>query len=237
MNPNTTFDEEIKKSLEYLENAHKGESYYEDLKAVLSVAIKDTRNLPSLRLSGENISVKEFTKRFAEKYISAYNNRPSIRIAKPSGTYPDPIQEIILKTKFEKYSDEEIKKIVFGHSFLMSVENIIGDLLEEYLSIKLKPKGWFCCWGSTIDAVDFCKINGELLQVKNSDNSENSSSSRVRNGTQIEKWFRRFSRKENTFNWEVLITKTGINEMGEEDFRNFVQKTIKNNPDLVYLRK
>ena len=237
MDPQITFDENLEKSLEYLEKLHSEEEYYNDLKVVLSVAIKDARNLPTFKpLGKEGVSVREYTKRYADRYIKAYNNRTSVRKANPSGTFPDPIQEIVLKSKFESSTDDEIDKIVYGHSFLMSVENVIGDLLEEYLCEKLKSLGWFCCWGSSIDAVDFCKATGELLQIKNSDNSENSSSSRVRNGTEIEKWYRRFSKKENTFNWDALKTKTGAIDSSEEDFRGFVIATLKSNPELIYVK-
>ncbi|MCT4180289.1 SinI family restriction endonuclease [Elizabethkingia anophelis] len=231
-----TFNEDIKKSLSYLE-VYKDEECYDDLKAVLSVAIKDVRNLPSLRMKGE-VSVEDYTKKYAEKYIQAYNNRPSLRKGKPAATYPDPVQKMVLdKGSFKKLSADKVDDVIKGHSFLMSLENIIGDLLEEYLSEKLKPLGWYCCWGSSIDAVDFCKINGELLQVKNSDNSENSSSSRVRNGTEIKKWYRRFSKKENFFNWEALISLTGAKDVNERDFRKFITDTLDKNPDLIFREK
>ncbi|MFR4236189.1 MAG: SinI family restriction endonuclease, partial [Alistipes onderdonkii] len=110
------------------------------------------------------------------------------------------------------------------HSLLMTIENNIGELLEEYLAVKLSPLGWYCCWGSTIDAVDFCKADGSLLQIKTSDNSENSSSSRVRQGTPIEKWFRRFSRRPGVYNWESLNGYwDGLDRV--VSFRAFAEKT------------
>lgn len=108
-------------------------------------------------------------------------------------------------------------------------------MLEEYLALKLAEAGWYCCWGSCIDAVDFCQDKGRLLQVKNSDNSENSSSSRVRNGTTIEKWYRRKSRLYNTFNWSKLVAMTGVKTLSEHDFRQFVENTIKANPSCIYI--
>ena len=51
---------------------------------------------------------------------------------------------------------------------MMTIEGMVGNLLEEYLATILHPYGWYCCWGSTIDAVDFCKEDGSLLQVKTS---------------------------------------------------------------------
>jgi transcriptional regulator with XRE-family HTH domain len=61
---------------------------------------------------------------------------------------------------------------------------------EEYLAEKLLPYGWYCCWGETMKSVDFCTQNGDLLQVKNRSNSENSSSNKIRQGTAIIKWHR-----------------------------------------------
>ncbi|WP_289659370.1 SinI family restriction endonuclease [Flavobacterium panacagri] len=131
-------------------------------------------------------------------------------------------------------SEAELKKIMKGHRLLMSIETIVGDLLEEYLSIKLYDYNWVCCWGSSIDAVDFCNSKGELLQIKNSDNSENSSSSKVRNGTEIKKWSRRKSTQNNTFYWEKLIDLTGAKDISEEDFQSFVGSIIDKNCDCIY---
>ena len=103
--------------------------------------------------------------------------------------------KIILLERLPELTQELANQVEGGHSLMMTIENLVGDLLEEYLSVKLKENGWCCCWGSTIDAVDFCKADGSLIQIKNSDNSENSSSSRVRAGTTIEKWYRRKSTK------------------------------------------
>lgn len=236
MDANCTFDENLENSLEYLSEICGAEQYYDDLRVVLSVAIKDVRNLPKLGFSGTNISVRAYTQKYKEKYVNAYNRRPSVKTANPPGTYPDPIQAAILAATSTELTPEDIDNIVKGHSFLMSVENVIGDLLEEYLCDKLKPLGWFCCWGSTIDAVDFCKLEGDLLQVKNSDNSENSSSSRVRNGTEIKKWFRRFSTRENSFNWETLKIMTGARDIDEDDFRRFILNVFERNPNVVYVR-
>ena len=110
---------------------------------------------------------------------------------------------------------------------------------EEYLATILHPYGWYCCWGSTIDAVDFCKEDGSLLQVKTSNNSENSSSIRVRNGTEIRIWFRRFFNKANTFNWVALNEIIGRDIFNEEDserkFRDFITRTIRENPGCIYI--
>jgi hypothetical protein len=71
-----------------------------------------------------------------------------------------------------------------------------------------------------------------LLQIKNRSNSENSSSSTVRVGTEIEKWFRiKADRIE--YMWEKLNDICGTTELSEESFVIFVQKTISDNPKCL----
>jgi len=114
----------------------------------------------------------------------------------------------------------------------MSAENILGLILEEYLSEKLQGDGWHCAWGETVKSVDFVHEDGRLLQIKNRSNSENSSSSTVRVGTEIEKWFRiKADRIE--YMWEKLNDICGTTELSEESFVIFVQKTISDNPKCL----
>ena len=69
------------------------------------------------------------------------------------------------------------------------------------------------------------EINWKMLQVKNSDNSENSSSKKIREGTQIKHWFRRFS-KQNKHNWEKLHKILDINSLTEENFIKHLEEKI-----------
>ena len=72
---------------------------------------------------------------------------------------------------------------------------MIGQLLERYIINAAKDYGWIFT-AECVKAVDFLKKeenNWIPLQIKNSDNTENSSASAIRNGTKIQKWFRRFS--------------------------------------------
>jgi SinI restriction endonuclease len=64
------------------------------------------------------------------------------------------------------------------------------------------------------------------LQIKNRDNSENSSSSAIRNGTPIQKWFRSFSKKAKT-NWNNLPPSMQPYKLTEDGFRNFVSEYLK----------
>lgn len=75
-------------------------------------------------------------------------------------------------------------------------EMMIGKLLERYIINVGKDYDWVFT-GECIKAVDFLKkdgVNWEPWQIKNSDNTENSSAKDIRTGTKIQKWFRRFSK-------------------------------------------
>jgi hypothetical protein len=114
----------------------------------------------------------------------------------------------------------------------MSAENILGLLLEEFLAQQLADFDWYCAWGETVRSVDFCQAQGGLLQIKNRSNSENSSSSRVRIGTDIEKWYRVDARTGN-YCWEELNRKYNTDRFSEESFRRFVVEAISNNPNAL----
>jgi hypothetical protein len=213
-----------------------GEKYSIGLETVLSVGISDISLLPRLRFDENNkIILEEYIQKWVHAYLTGYENRPTKRQGKKSNTYPDTIIKIILQSRLPNIDEQLANQIECGHSILMTIENLVGDLLEEYLSSRLSEFGWFCCWGSTIDAVDFCKADGSLLQVKNSDNSENSSSSRVRNGTNIKKWSRRVSTKQGYYDWDILNEHIGSTTLNEVDFKFFVTKAIESNPSCIYV--
>jgi len=215
-----------------------GERFSDEMSTVLLVAFNDKRNLPSLRfVEGNTIILKDYIEKWVHAYLRGYDSRPSTRIGKKSATFPDEIIRLILQSRLEDLSDDLAFEIEGGHSLMMTIENLVGDLLEEYLSINLYECGWYCCWGSTMDAIDFCKADGSLLQVKNSDNSENSSSSRVRSGTTIKKWHRRASTHKNTYDWDKLKEKVGCQDLSEDSFRHFVVKVITENPDCIFLEE
>ena len=89
-------------------------------------------------------------------------------------------------------------------------------------------------WGETIRAVDFCDKNGRLLQIKNRSNSENSSSSKIRDGKPIEKWFR-VDAMTGRYEWEKLAIITGrtIAGLDEASFQAFIINTLKRNPKAL----
>ena len=237
----TKFDESNFNNILIYAKTFAGIDYSKSLEVVINAAFSDLRNLPKLsypkKVGGtiQPVPLKEYVGKWVDKYLKGYKGRPSQKIGKKSKTFSDPIMKLSLSYRLSSLSANDLEMLEEGHSALMSIENLVGEMLEEYLSIKLLANGWYCCWGSSIDAVDFCNITGELLQVKNSDNSENSSSSRVRNGTTIKKWSRRNSTKKDTFRWDVLLLLTGATGLTEKDFRAHVKNTLTNNPNSLFI--
>jgi hypothetical protein len=146
--------------------------------------------------------------------------------------------QIVLQIAFDM-APIDTERIEREHQLAMSAENCIGALLERYLDSVLRPKGWHWCCGNHVKAVDFVyNKNGTwlMLQIKNRDNSENSSSSSVRTGTTIEKWFRSKSRTGGT-NWSSLPALMQGYELSEDGFIDYVrwyleaEKQSRNGPD------
>ena len=168
--------------------------------------------------------------KFLHKFIKGYLNRPSVRISNPIGTIPDPMINVIISAILP---NAHLDMIRFGHRISMSAENILGPILEEYIHTKVIPYNWSCCWGSSIKAVDFCSSNGGLYQIKNRSNSENSSSSAIRSGTNIKKWFR-INAKTGKTNWDDLCSVIGIPHLfSEEEFADFCKLLINKNPNAL----
>lgn len=171
---------------------------------------------------------------WVEKFLRGYNNRISCCESKMPGTVPDEAVSIIIKARAVNLSDEQIGRIIYAHRLAMSAENILGLLLEEFLFEKLSSAGWAMAWGETVRAVDFCDKNGRLLQIKNRSNSENSSSSKIREGKPIEKWFR-VDAATGRYAWDKLATITGCAVVGldEASFQAFITDTLKRNPKAL----
>ena len=111
----------------------------------------------------------------------------------------------------------------------MVAENCVGTLLERYLDSVLRPHGWHWCCGNFVKAIDFVRQDHDgqwlALQIKNRDNSENSSSSAIRSGTNIQKWFRSYSRTGNT-NWHNLPPLMQGFQVSEQGFISFVRSYL-----------
>lgn len=200
-----------------------------DVKFVFTVIAHDEGRVPG-NISGD--TEQQAIKKWLEKYKGGYDNRASRRVSNLPGTVADPIIEKIIGARLAHLSEDDLMKITYAHRLGMSAENILGLLLEEYLATRLKDHGWHCAWGETIKSVDFVNEHGNLLQIKNRSNSENSSSSAVRDGTEIDKWFRiKADRVE--YMWEKLNQICNTQHLSENDFVGFAMDCIRHNPSSL----
>ena len=173
---------------------------------------------------------------FVKQFVDGYNNRPSVRTSKKTGTVPDGIIDEIINTRVPRFTKKDISLIRFGHRLSMAAENILGLILEEYIHSRVIDHGWSCCWGNSMKSVDFCSQH-KMLQVKNRSNTENSSSNKIRSGTRIEKWFRVNAINGRT-NWLALDMIIGVNQLfSEGDFINYAKNLIKSNPSALFVDK
>ncbi|MBC3945034.1 SinI family restriction endonuclease [Erwinia persicina] len=149
----------------------------------------------------------------------------------PPTTVSDEVVSLVLNVSFG-IPQESLERIKEEHRLSMASENIVGDLLERYLAEKLEPSGWIWCSGTSVKYVDFIHYDSTknewgLLQVKNRDNTENSSSNKIRNNTPIKKWFRTYSQRDST-NWENFPDEVSSKNLNENDFRDFVKNYLIN---------
>lgn len=200
-----------------------------DVKFVFSIIANNDDRVPG-NISGN--TAQQAIKKWLMKFKGGYDNRASQRVSNPPGTVADPIIEKIIGTKLDHLSDDDLVKITYAHRLGMSAENILGLLLEEYLATQLREYGWHCAWGETVKSVDFVDEQGGLLQIKNRSNSENSSSSTVRTGTEIDKWYRiKADRVE--YMWGKLNQICNTQHLSENDFVEFAVNTINLNPSSL----
>lgn len=207
----------------------------EGLKYVFHAIIKNRELVP--KIGGKNDNEETVIKKWVEKYSEGFKNRISKRISRLPGTISDPIIDVIIGQglylkAMESQRKEKLEKIKFAHRLSMSAENILGLLLEEYLAERLVKFGYYCAWGETIKKVDFCSAKGDLLQIKNRSNSENSSSSAVREGTTIKKWFR-VNAVTGKYCWDELNKQFNTNIFNENEFKDFTIATLKKNPKAL----
>lgn len=194
--------------------------YEEQFAALMRFLLANPELRPAARGKFENGS-HEHIRRLSMAYAQArIPNRP-----KPPNTVPDPLVSFILNVYFS-VDEARLDDAKREHQWAMAAENMVGDLLERYLASILEPEGWVWCAGSVAKAVDFIKplAGGDwfALQIKNRDNSENSSSSAIRNGTKIEKWFRTFSQTGKT-NWMAFPDPELRDRLSEQSFHDFVR--------------
>lgn len=209
-----------------------GQPFLEAHDTILSACYRN----PGLSPSTKANTLDMVARTWLEKYNNSYNSRISMRISKSPGTVADPMVSTIINARLTGLSIEHLEQIKYAHRLSMSAENIQGLLLEEFLAEQLADYGWYCCWGESIRHVDFCNIDGSLLQVKNRSNSENSSSSRVRINQPIEKWFR-VDASSGAYRWSYFNDRYATNRFSEENFVAFVQRTLDRNPDSLAVEK
>ncbi len=170
------------------------------------------------------------TREYINAAAQAFANARAPKIPKPPSTVPDEMVGFILHHYFD-VPEAKLEDIKHEHLLCMGAENMVGDLLERYLADGLEPSGWVWASGSLIRGADFLKPPSPMepqwlvLQVKNRDNSENSSSSAIRDGTEIQKWFRTFSKKSGS-NWDQFPDHIGRIGFSEKGFREFVKRHL-----------
>ena len=176
---------------------------------------------------GDEFASQKYWEEIATQFVRGRAPRAPVQPV----TVPDPMVSVILDEYFDM-EPELLPVVGEQHRLSMAAENIVGDLLERYIASQLEPHDWVWCSGSVVKKVDFLGVKSghaskwTALQIKNRDNSENSSSSSVRDGTQIEKWFRTFSRTGKT-NWENF-PKVGVHAaLSEEAFQDFARAYLR----------
>jgi len=188
--------------------------------------LKKEPNLLSSR--GLDLDKDEDIKKLKDKFKSQRNT--TVSLTTPTTVSDAAVLKILAKS--QGYDCEKLETIQEEHKLVMAAENKVGELLEMYIAEKLEPQGWIWCSGSFVKAIDFIYPHDEnswhCLQIKNRDNTENSSSSKIRDGSETQKWFRLYSKK-GTTNWDKFpVSGEELDKvLNEEDFLKFAEKTIK----------
>jgi hypothetical protein len=219
---------------------------FSDLKIIFDIALKNMSLFPNFRLA-KGATYTDYIQKWIKSYEDATLNPPSQRKASPKGSCSDPaIQTIVQIATNSDISFAE--RMSAYHNLFMSAENIQGSLLEEYISNSIRPYGWIWCNGNVLRAIDFCSIDGEIfLQIKNKSNTENSSSSAIRIGTDIKKWYRlgtqtRNGKKLPVYKWDNLNEiinshiGTGLDpdcNMNENSYQDFLRLITSKNTNII----
>mgnify|MGYP000858723543 CR=1 FL=1 len=222
-------------------------SNWEDLDLIFEIALSNMDRFPNINLTGQ-LSPKLYIEKWVKGYWDNVQNLPSQRTANPKSACTDPAIKVIVKAT-QEMSEEEATKGEDNHNLFMSAENIQGNLLEEYISTKVRSYGLLWCNGNVLRAIDFCNTDGSLLlQIKNKSNTENSSSSNIREGTTIEKWYRlgtktRRGVKLPDYKWSILNDLVNKHKtqgvelppctMSEDEYQEFLITKASANRNLI----
>lgn len=220
---------------------------FSGLDVIFEVALNQQDRFPNIVIPN-NATTQEYIARWISGYVTAMNNKPSMREANAKSACSDPAIRRIVQVCQGVSKDEAIRQ-ENHHNLFMSAENIQGSLLEEYIAQNITPYGWVWCTGNVLRAVDFCNSTGSyLLRVKNKSNTENSSSSNIREGTSIKKWYRLGTRtlagkKVPVYRWDDLNeTISHFSTQGqtlppcvmtEESYHEFLTKVAMRNRNLI----
>ena len=188
-----------------------------------NLSVRSKKNIP-------DIKTENGITQLAVSYFNGFN---SPTVPKLPQTVPDEMVSFIMEIVF-KHSKEETEEIKKTHLESMASENAVGTLLERYLDSVLRENGWAWCCGNFVKAIDFIKFDNGVwfeLQIKNRSNTENSSSSKIREGTSIHKWYRTDANSGRTMWDEVPEPMQGL-ELSEEGFKKFVENYLKTNINL-----
>ena len=215
------------------------------LDSVFEIALQAPSLFPKINLGIENHGASAYITHWASRYYRAYINPPSSRKATQGSSCPDPASIKLVAYKL-RISPQDIIWPLYHHNLFMAAENIQGGLLEEYIAQKITPYGFIWCLGNVLHAVDFCNREGTfLLQVKNKYNTENSSSSNIREGTPIKKWHRLAVRttagnKTPVYQWDELnqLINSYLHNlphcyMSEDEYISFLMHSIERNPNII----
>lgn len=162
-----------------------------------------------------------FDKDFKSKLFNKFCKGREIKCPSYPKTIQDDFIKIILK---EYYNSDNVNEWIEIHRKSMSAENILGTYLEIYIASVIEEHGWIWCSGEIVKSIDFIKrTNGswKKLQIKNRSNSENSSSNKIRKGTDIKKWFRSNATTGKTM-WENFPDDELTKILSEKNFVEFV---------------
>lgn len=183
----------------------------EEFKIIEEFVIDGNANFLKPKSDKYKANSKDHIKKLKEYFSNARPENKKKR--KPSKTQNDEVLWEFIKSKHD-LSDDQVKEFSKFHKLAMTYETILGSFLEEFVYLNLKDLGWIWCSGNIIQDIDFIKkakdedntkYNWVSLQIKTSDNTENAPASRVRDGTSILKWYRRFSKDSSKDNWGELI--------------------------------
>lgn len=206
-------------------------------------------------VSSKNENEEQLVMRWRKKYESF--KLPSSRACSQKGKAIDPALASAM-SKCLNLPIEKVRNSYLIHETFEKAEMKVGDLLEEFVNSVLSGQGWIWCKGGVLRAVDFVKVFGVankkpcFLQVKNSTNSENSSSNKIRRfltdksqkKVPVKAWYRSFAnssnekgfRKTNWTNLKKWLKRNdpGVNleRLNDDEFLDFIDKTYATNQKL-----